>query len=204
MHFNTATTQVQAPTLSLDGRPLQLVQSTKLLGITIDSKLDWYEHVKNTVTAASFRLFMLRRLRSLGAPTPELSTIYNSFILPKLTYASSAWTSSLNTTQMKQLEKVQKRACKIILGSDYAGYDSALTTLKMPALSQLYQQTLSTFGSQLMQHPRHRHLLPPAVPRPPRALCHSNKIKPIRARTDRYKKSSVPTITRLVKCTQFV
>ena len=106
MHVNTATTPVQGPEVTLDGHPLQQVHSTKLLGITIDNKLQWNEHVKNIITAASFRLYMLRRLKSLGAPTPELTTIFTSFILPKLTYASPAWTSSLNLTQMRQLEGV--------------------------------------------------------------------------------------------------
>ena len=155
-------------------------------------------HVKNTVTAASFRLFMLRRLRSLGATAPELTTVFNSFILPKLTYASPAWSSSLNITQMRQLERVHKRACKIILGADYGGYDSALTTLGIPSLSQIYQQTLEKFGRGLLQHPRHRHLLPPAAPRPSRALRHSNILQPIRARTDRYKNSAIPAITKII------
>ncbi len=201
MHFNVANTQVQEPSVTVNDHPLQLVQSTKLLGITIDCKLDWKEHVSNTIKAASYRLYILRRLRSLGTPLPELSTIYNSFILPKLTYASPAWSSSLNITQKRQLERVQRRACRIMLGADYAGYDDALSTLNMPSLSQLYQNTLARFATSLLHHPRHRDLLPPAVPRPSRALRHSNKIKPIRARTDRYKNSAIPTITRLINNT---
>ena len=103
IHFNTATTYVQAPTVSLNDNPLQVVQSAKLLGITIDSKLDWNEHVNNTVTAASFRLYMLRQLKLLGAPSPDSCTIFKSFILPKLIYASPAWASLPNITQTRQL-----------------------------------------------------------------------------------------------------
>ena len=202
MHISTATTHVQTPMLTMDGHPLQLVQSTKLLGVTIDCNLNWKEHVKKTIQAASYRLYMLRRLRSLGTPTPELITIYNAFILPKLTYSSPAWSSSLNITQIRQLEKVQERACRIMLGADYSGYTNALTTLKITTLSQVYQQNLSKFGSELLHHPRHRTLLPPAAPPPSRSLRHSNVLQPIRARTDRYKNSSIPTITRMINVTQ--
>ena len=62
MHINTATTPVQAPAVTVGAHPLQLVQSAKLLGVTIDNKLDWKAHVNNTVKAASYRLYMLRRL----------------------------------------------------------------------------------------------------------------------------------------------
>ncbi len=71
MHFNVANTQVQEPSVTVDDHPLQLVQSTELLGITIDCKLDWKEHVSNTIKAASYHLYILRRLRSLGTPLPE-------------------------------------------------------------------------------------------------------------------------------------
>ena len=53
---------------------------------------------------------MLRRLKTFGMPTLELISIYKTFILPKLTYASPAWSYSLTTTQLARLERVQKRA----------------------------------------------------------------------------------------------
>ncbi len=198
MHFNTATTPVTPPSVKVGDNPLQLVHFTKLLGITLDEKLDWKEQVNNMVRSASYRLYILRRLRSLGTPTPDLTIIYKSFVLPKLMYASPAWSSSLNSTQKHQLERVQKRACRIILGHNYTHYSQALTALNMSSLSLLHQQALLNFGHGLLHHPRHRELLPPAIPRPLRSLRHYNILKPIKARTNRYKNSSIPTITNLL------
>lgn len=39
----------------------------------------------NTVQAATYQLYMLRRLKFLEAPTEELRDIFNVFILPQLT-----------------------------------------------------------------------------------------------------------------------
>ncbi|XP_050713416.1 uncharacterized protein LOC126996704 [Eriocheir sinensis] len=114
MHVCTSKRDVPPPLLSIGSHHLQVVQFTKLLGITVDNQL----HVSNAVRAASYKQYMLRRLRTLGAPAAELCSIYSSFILPKLMYASPAWSSSLTLTQQQQLERVQKRAFRVILGPD--------------------------------------------------------------------------------------
>ena len=198
MHVHTSADDIAPPHITVGDHALQVVQSTKLLGITVDNRLTWKEHITNTVRAASYRLYMLRRLKSLGAPADDLKTIYTAFILPKLTYASPAWSSSLNVTQQRQLERVQKRACRTILGTAYISYQDALTTLNLPSLTDRHHETLRTFGADLLHHPRHRHLLPPPAPRPPRAVRHHNILKPIRARTDRYKKSPIPSIVNIL------
>ena len=142
---------------------------------------------------------MLRRLRSLGTPGKELCTIYTTFILPTLMYACPVWSSSLTLTQKQKLERVQKRACRIILGSTYEGYDHALSTLNLPKLSDRHQEALRKFGDNLLTHPRHRHFLPPDAPPPRRTTRHVNKLVPIRApRTDRYKNSAIPAIVNLI------
>ena len=198
MHFHTSATDLPPPLITVGDQPLQVVQSTRLLGITVDEKLTWKEHVNNTVRAASYRLYMLRRLRSLGAPAEDLKTIYTAFILPKLMYASPAWSSSLGITQQRQLERVQKRACRTILGAAYTTYEDALTTLSLSSITERHHEVLRSFGANLLQHPRHRDLLPPPAHRPPHSVRHRNVIQPIRARTDRYKKSPIPSLVKII------
>ena len=198
MHFNLTTTPLPTPTLTLGTHPLEVVRSTKLLGVVIDDKLTWDAHVSTIVKSASYRLYMLRRLKSLGLPTSELCSIYKSFILPRLTYASPAWSSSLSITQKRRLECIQKRAIKIILGPSYTNYDDALFTLQLVTLADLHQQALSQFGQKLLVNPRHRHLLPPDAPQPRRAVRAFNKLVPIRARTERYKNSPIPTLVSMI------
>ena len=202
MHFCTASQAVPPPQLSVGPHPLQVVQSTKLLGVIIDEQLTWKPHVNNVVRSASYKLYMLRRLRSLGTPERELCTIYTTFIIPTLIYASPAWSSSLTLTLKKKLERVQKRACRIILGSAYEGYDHALSTLNLPRLSDRHEEVLQKFGQNLLTHHRYRHFLPASLPPPRRVTRHVNKLVPISApRTDRYKKSTIPTIVQKINST---
>ena len=198
MHFNTSKTPVPPPVVTVGSHSLQVVESTKLLGVTVDSKLDWKLHTTNTVKTSTYKLHMLKTMKSLGAQHQQLRDIYGTFILPKLTYASPAWSPSLNITQQRRLERVQKRACKIILGPAYTSYHQALTALNLTSLAERYHRDLQVFGERLLTHPRHRLLLPPALPPPLRAARHHNILKPIRARTDRYKNSPIPTIVNII------
>lgn len=160
IHFDFAASPTQSPTLTIGNHSLDVVHAAKILGITHS----WDQHVSTIVTSASFRLYMLRHLKTLGVPPSELITIYKTFILPRLTYASPDWSFSLDAAQLLRLEKVQKRAMKIILGSSYNCYEDALTTLGLTTLSALYQKMLLQFGEKTLNNPRHRHLPAPALP----------------------------------------
>ena len=131
--------------LHIGQHKLQVFDSTKLLGITIDKNLNWKQHVASIVKKASFRLYMLRRMKSLGTPPKELTIIYTSFILPVLLYASPAWSSSLNVTQQQQIEKVQKRAFRTILGPSYTSYNEALNTLGLPTIFERLREKKAVF-----------------------------------------------------------
>ncbi|XP_076069730.1 uncharacterized protein LOC143041607 [Oratosquilla oratoria] len=199
MHFCTSTQAVAPPQLSLGPHPLQLVQSTKILGIILDDQLNWNQHVTNIVRTTSYKLYMLSRLKSLGTPTSELQEVYKTFILPNLIYASPAWSSSLTLTQRQKLERVQKRACRIILGVEYSGYDHALTTLTLSRVSQRHGEAPKKFGESLLSHPRHRHFLPPDTPPPHHASRHRNRLAPIKAPSpDHYKNSAIPSIVHII------
>ncbi|MPC24980.1 hypothetical protein E2C01_018075 [Portunus trituberculatus] len=80
--------------VTIDGRAFQVVRSAKLLSLTID-KLT--------------HIHLLGRLKKLGTPSRELASVYSIFILPRLTSASPAWSSSLTATKQNQLERVQKK-----------------------------------------------------------------------------------------------
>ena len=82
------------------------------------------------ISRAGRRLFILYTLRKFGAPVEDMLAVFQTYIRPILEYACAVWHPALTKQQSHQLERIQKRSCKIILGNNYQDYQSALQDLK--------------------------------------------------------------------------
>ena len=77
---------------------------------------------------------MLRKLTKNGLTNDELVTVYKGYIRPIVEYAAPLWHSGISLTLSDQLESIQKRSSRIILGNKYTHYNQALTTLGLQPL----------------------------------------------------------------------
>ena len=109
---------------------IETVRSHKVLGFTIQSNFKWNEHIRSIVTKASKRLYIIRILSRNGVPVKDLIEIYFAFIRVVLEYCCPVWHNALPLYLTEQLERVQKRAFRMIL-AEYT-YNDALTFLKCP------------------------------------------------------------------------
>jgi hypothetical protein len=100
------------PSLSVGDQVLELVSSHKVLGLIIQDDFKWNEHIAMIVTKASKRLRVLRRG---GIPPHDLITIYYALIRSILDYCCTVWHCGLPRYLSEQVEKIQKRALRIIL-----------------------------------------------------------------------------------------
>ena len=62
----------------------------KCLGVEIDEKLSWEEHIETICNKASAGIGAIRRVKSY-VPVDTLQTIYNALIQPYFDYCSSLW-----------------------------------------------------------------------------------------------------------------
>ena len=85
MYINLGADNTTSPAINLALNTLQVVNTAKLLGVIIDDELNWKTHVSYVMKSTTYRLYLLRGLKSLGLPSSELKYIYKLFILPKLT-----------------------------------------------------------------------------------------------------------------------
>ena len=75
--------------VSINGKPLASVTSTRYLGILIDQHLTWKSHVDNVLKRVRCKLYALFRLKPL--PSHLLSRLYQAFVLPVFDYGDVVW-----------------------------------------------------------------------------------------------------------------
>ncbi|KAI8518904.1 hypothetical protein Bbelb_021610 [Branchiostoma belcheri] len=99
-------------------------------------------------------------LRRAGLPANDLTTIYFGYIRPLLEYAAPAWNAALNNKQITKLERVQTRACRIILGRRYTSYRDALQHLNLQSLATRRRDLCYNFAIKARHSPRFCSWLP--------------------------------------------
>ena len=78
MIFNTARKFDCLPNLSIQSDNLEVVESMKLLGVIVQSDMRWGQNTEYVCQKGYSRLWMLRRLKGLGASTSELLDVYKN------------------------------------------------------------------------------------------------------------------------------
>ena len=86
---------------------------------------------------------------------------------------------------MYDIESVQKRAVRIILGSRDIPYQEALITLNIQCLEQRLCDLIMRFGKALLLDPVHQGILPADCP-PDSRTRQKSKLIPIHAQTNQY------------------
>ena len=133
--FNRAKKYDFTPNLTIsDSLPLKVVEEIKLLGVVVSSDLSWAKNTKSMCAKAYARLWILRRLKPLGVSQSQLLDVYEKQVRCMVEYASPVWIGALTRNEIVQIERVQKAAFAIILGSQYVSYSHALEVLVRPTL----------------------------------------------------------------------
>ena len=109
MVFNTARHYDFMPTLTLPGMGvgeyLEVVENFKLLGVVVRSDLKWYDNTNHICKKGYQRLWILRRLKKLGATKHELLDIYYKQVRSVLELAVPVWQPGLTQQEIRQIYK---------------------------------------------------------------------------------------------------
>ena len=105
------------PIILIRENKVQRVRKTKSLGVIIDEKVDWKEHVEAISKKASKGIEALRLCKSF-VPLDTLQILYNTLILPYFDYCCLVW-NNCSITLKTSLQKLQNRADRVITGDSY-------------------------------------------------------------------------------------
>ncbi|KAI8499161.1 hypothetical protein Bbelb_229250 [Branchiostoma belcheri] len=109
------------------------------------------------------------------------------------------WHPGLTTRQRCKIENIQRRATKIILGKNFTNYSSALKVLKLQTLEDRRVALCARFAKKVHNSDLYSHWLPEHRGNISGRVTRQNrKIDQVPARTDRYRKSSIPYFVTLL------
>ena len=185
--------------LIIDGKPVDIVDSHKVLGIEINSSLKWSEQVDKITKKAAKRLYIIRVLRRSGLSSDELISIYTALIRSILEYCCAVWHNSLPSYLSEKIERLQKRALRIIF--PHFTYREALSAINYPKLDDNRQRLCSKVFKKMQT--RSDCKLASLVPKTRfsvhgQQLRSSNKLSLFKCNTDRFKCSFFPALTQYI------
>ena len=132
-------------TLSLNNVNIPIEENIKLLGVYIDNKLVFDLHISKLCKKAGFHIIAIRRLAKY-LNREELLRLFHAFIRSNFQYACIVWHFTSNSNTLK-MEKIQRRALRIVMNNYTCSYNDLLLEAKIPSLhvSRIKTIAIETF-----------------------------------------------------------
>ncbi len=136
--------QIAGLNISYNDTPVPCVSTMKLLGVVLDCKLSYRDHVLSTISKAEQFVSMLRRLAHL--PKEARRSLWLQKFLPAITYGIAIWRDCPKLL-MDRLEALHRHAAKLVLGRKFRDDGHvALTDLGWETIDVMYKRSLLRFG----------------------------------------------------------
>ena len=136
----------------IEGKELELVASTKLLGLTITNDLTWNDHVTEITKKASKRFYFLTQLKRARVPKQDLALFYVACVRSVIDYAAPVFFNGLPQYLKNELVRLEKRAISIITSGKC---NSAIEVGLTPILEHYYVLCSRLFDN-ILSDPNHK------------------------------------------------
>ncbi|KAK2899445.1 hypothetical protein Q8A73_012574 [Channa argus] len=165
--------------LIIDGSSVEMVKSTKFLGVHLADNLTWSVNTSSITKKAQQRLYFLRRLRKAHLPPPILTMFYRGTIESILSSCITAWFGNCTVADRKTLQRIVRTAEKII-------------GVSLPSIMHIYTTRCIRKANSIVDDPTHpSHTLFTFLPS-------GKRFRSIRATTSRLCNSFFPQAIRLL------
>ena len=130
--------------ITINNETITKVPSTKYLGIIMDEKLNWLEHIENLIkslirTSNSFKIVKHRMHKN------NKIVLYNAYIYSKIQYGIEVY-GRASKTNLQKVQVQQNRALKILYNKDFLTPTSELhRDIGILKVSDIYKLGISKF-----------------------------------------------------------
>ena len=130
--------------LKIDNCIIERVEHIKFIGVTVDAKLTWVNHIKSVKSKVAKGIGVLAKARKY-VDTTSLKLLYNSIIYSHLNYCVEVWGNAANI-HINSLFKLQKKAVRLIKNASFmASTDPIFKSMKSLKLTDIFAVCTLTF-----------------------------------------------------------
>lgn len=119
-------------TYTMNNETVTTCNTEKDLGVYIDNKLKFQEHISRQIKKANSKVGIIKRTFTFMDKEMFL-VLYKSLVRPHLEYGSNIW-SVIYKKELIALENVQRRATKLVHIISHLSYSERLKHLGLPSL----------------------------------------------------------------------
>ncbi|KAK3517467.1 hypothetical protein QTP70_012438 [Hemibagrus guttatus] len=128
--------------LFIDRSPVEIVKSTKFLGVHLAENLTWSLNTTSITKKAQQRLYFPRRLRKAHLPSPILTMFYRGTIESVLSSCITPWFGNCTVSDCKTLQRILRTAEKII-------------GVSLPSITDMYTTCCIRKANSIVDDPTH-------------------------------------------------
>ena len=143
MVFTKKKCNIDAISINMCNSEIKHVSSLKFLGVIVDNKLNWSNHINLICNKLSKNIGVLYRLKSL--PKSVLKLIYNTLIIPHINYCITAW-GNAHDRYIQRIILLQKRAIRIVVHAPFLAHTKPIfSSLKLLRVNDMYNFQVGIF-----------------------------------------------------------
>jgi hypothetical protein len=177
---------------------IEVVEQMKIVGYILRSDLKTCSNTEFIIKKAYGRMWILRRLKALGASRIRLLDVLQKQILSVLNLGVPAWDSLLTEQEKEDFERVLKTGLKIIWGKDYSTFDTVIKEGQISTMRQVREKIVKKFVKKTIKHIKFKRWFSEHDSAGMNTRTGNRaKFKTVPARKAFFQKSPIPTITNL-------
>ena len=174
------------------------MQQMKILGTTIDNKLNWDKNTDEIIKKVNKRMLLLKKIKSFGASPSDMVDLWKIYCRSILEQSAVVWGSSLSQKNKSDLERTQKSFLKLILKNKYKNYEDSLLLLNLENLEKRRQSLSLKFAKDCIKYKKFGNMFPLNDFSGKTQTRNMEKYKVPHTNTERMKKSPIPYMIDLL------
>ena len=163
--------------LKIKQETVEIIEIYKYLGFTTNNNLNWHVHIDTLCKKINQRLFFLKKLKSFRINSNILTLFYQAVIQSVITFGISCWGGSITEWDKHRINRAIKKAEKIV-------------GCELTSFNDLYRKNSLYKAMHIANDPSHPLYNDYLI------SGRSGRFITIQSKTERYRKSFVPSTAR--------